>query len=270
MTTTAERIHPTAIISPEAQLADDVCVGPFAILEGPVKVGAGCVIHPHARLIGPLTMGRDNQVWSNAVLGGPPQHAGYRNEPTRVEIGDGNVFRESVTVHRGTTASMVTRIGNQNYFMCGSHVGHDCIVGNRCMLVNNALLGGHCIVEDGVIISGNTGVHQFVRLGRLCFLSGVSGASKDVPPFIMQQYINNVVGLNIVGLRRAGFKSEQISALRRLYHIMYLQGLSVPNALAVAEAELGHVDVVQEYIAFVRQSKRGIAGVRRELQADAA
>jgi len=267
---TYERIHPTAIISPEAELADDVRVGPFTILEGEVKLGPGCVLHPRTHLIGPLTMGRGNVVFPNVVIGGPPQHAGYRGEPTRIEIGNGNIFREGVTVHRGTIASMVTRIGDQNCFMVGSHVGHDCVVGNRCTLVNNALLGGHVVLDEGVIISGNSGVHQFVRMGRLSFLSGVSGVTKDVPPFIMQQYINNVVGLNLVGLRRAGFTSLEISSLRRLYHVMYLQGLSVANALAAAEAELGHVDVVQEFIAFVRQSKRGIAGVRRELLSEAA
>jgi UDP-N-acetylglucosamine acyltransferase len=264
MTSPRDRIHPTAIISSEAELADDVRVGPFAIIDGCVRVGAGSIIHGHAHLIGPITMGRDNQVYPNAVLGGRPQHAGFRDEVTSIEIGDGNIFRECVTIHRGTTAAYVTRIGNSNTFMCGSHVGHDCVVGNHCTLVNNALLGGHCLMEDGAIISGNSCVHQFCRLGRLSFMSGASGTSKDMPPFIIQHEINIVAGVNLVGMRRAGFRAEQINAVRRLYRIVYLQRLALPNALAKVQAELGHVDVVREFIEFVRNSKRGINRARAE------
>jgi UDP-N-acetylglucosamine acyltransferase len=264
------RIHPTALISPEAELAPDVEVGAFVIIEGNVRVGPGCVIRPRAHLIGPLTMGRDNQVFGNAVLGERPQHVKYQGEPTGVAIGDGNTFRENVTVHRGTTHSWTTRIGNGNYFMAGSHVGHDCQVGDRCTLVNNAVLGGHCVVGDGVYISGNSGAHQFCRLGRLALLSGTSATTKDMPPFIIQQDFNIVMGVNLVGMRRAGMTAAQINAIRRVYHIVYLQGLSLPNALAKVEAELGAVDVVREFVDFVRQSQRGINGVRVERRAAAA
>ncbi len=256
------RIHPTAIISPEAELADDVQVGAFAIIEGQVKVGQGSIIQARAHLIGPLTMGCRNEVYPNAILGGKPQHLQYKDEATRVEIGDGNIFRENVTVHRATTARWVTRIGSHNFFMAGSHVAHDCIVGDRCLLANNALLGGHCEVANNAFLSGNAAMHQFCRMGRLAFLSGLSGATKDIPPFIMQQNINHVVGVNVVGMRRAGLKTEEINAIRKLYHIMYLQRLNLPNALARVEAELGHFDVVQEYIQFVRSSQRGISGVQ--------
>ncbi len=256
------RIHPTALISPEAELAEDVQIGPFVIIEGRVRIGPGCVIRAKAHLIGPLTMGRGNVVYDNVVIGERPQHFQYKDEPTEVEIGDNNVFRENVTVHRGTTHSWVTRIGHENYFMAGSHVAHDCVVGNRCILVNNALLGGHCVLEDNVTISGNSALHQFCRMGRLSFLSGASGSSKDIPPFIIQQEINIVVGVNVVGMRRAGMTAEQIDAIRKVYQIVYLRRLSLPNALAQVEAELGHVDVVREYVAFVRNSKRGINGTR--------
>jgi UDP-N-acetylglucosamine acyltransferase len=264
MTSFRERIHPTAIISLEAELADDVQVGPYAIIEGPVRIGVGSIIEPQARLIGPLTMGARNQVCSNAVLGGRPQHAGYKNESTTVEIGDGNIFREGATVHRGTAASMTTRIGDGNTFMVGSHVGHDCVVGNRCTLVNYAMLGGHCILEDGVIVSGGAAVHQFCRLGRLSLLSGVGATSKDIPPFVMQRGLNTVSGLNLVGMRRAGFTLPQINGVRRLFHIMYGKRLTVSNALAEADAELGHIDVVAEFIKFVRASKRGINRMHEE------
>ncbi|HMP01975.1 MAG TPA: acyl-ACP--UDP-N-acetylglucosamine O-acyltransferase [Gemmatales bacterium] len=258
---TAGCIHSTAIIGPEVSLAPDVAVGPYAILEGPIRVGAGCRIHARAHLIGPLTLGCHNEVFPNAILGAPAQHLGYKGEPTRVEIGDHNIFRENVTVHRATTHSWVTKIGSHNFLMAGAHVAHDCIVGDRCILANNALLGGHCVMENNVFVSGNAAAHQFCRLGRLSFLSGTSGISKDLPPFIIIQEINQVMGVNIVGMRRAGVPSSSISAVRQLYHIVYLQGRSLPNALAEAEATIGHVPEVQEYIRFVRASTRGIAGV---------
>ena len=270
MTTNRDRIHPSAIISPEAELPEDIRIGPFAVIDGHVKIGAGSVIQAHAHLIGPLTMGCNNQVYPNAVLGGRPQHACYKDEPTNLEIGDANIFREAVTIHRGTTASMTTKIGNGNTFMCGSHVGHDCVVGNRCTLVNNSLLGGHCVLDDGVIVSGNAAVHQFCRLGRLCLLSGNSATSKDMPPFITQRGLNMVSGLNLVGMRRGGLTLPQINGMRRLFQIVYGQKLTVTNALAKAEAELGHIDAVMEFIAFVRASKRGINGMREELSELAA
>ncbi len=263
-------IHPTAIVSREAELADDVQIGAQVIIEGAVKLGPGCTLRPRAYLIGPLTMGQNNQVFSNAILGERPQHFKYADEPTGIIIGDNNVFRENVTIHRATTHSWNTRIGNDNYFMAGSHVAHDCLVGNRCILVNNALLGGHCELADNVTVSGNSAVHQFCRMGRLSFLSGTSASTKDVPPFVIQQEINIVVGVNVVGMRRAGLSSMQISAIRRLYHIVYLQNLSLPNAIQRAEAELGDVDVVQEFLQFVRESKRGINGASKDASSLAA
>lgn len=262
MPSPAYRIHPTALISPEAELAADVQVGAFAIIEGKVCSGTGCVIGPRCSLIGPLTMGRDNQIFANTVIGERPQHLGYKDEPTSVVIGDGNYFRENVTVHRGTTHSWETRIGSGNYFMAGAHIAHDCQVGDRCVFANNALLGGHCVIDDGVFISGNSGVHQFCRMGRLSFLSGASGTTKDVPPFVMQQRINEVVGINVVGMRRAGLRNEQITAIRQVYRIVFMQNLTLPIALAKVEKELGTIDVVREFVDFVRQAKRGINRVR--------
>lgn len=254
-------IHPTALVSPEAVLAEDVVVGPFCIVEGRVRVGAGSILHARSHLIGPLTIGEGNEIFSNTIIGEKPQHFMYKNEPTSVEIGDNNVFRENVTIHRGTTGSWSTKIGSGNYFMAGAHVAHDCRIGNKCILANNSLVGGHVEFSDNVYISGNAAVHQFCRLGRLSFLSGTSGTTKDIPPFIIQQNINHVVGVNIIGMRRAGLNSAQINAIRRVYHIMFLQHLSSPNALAIVETELGHIDVVQEFVRFVRESKRGINGI---------
>jgi UDP-N-acetylglucosamine acyltransferase len=252
------RIHATAVISAEADLADDVEVGPFVVIEGPVRVGSGCVIRPHAHLIGPLTLGRGNQVYTGAVLGERPQHLKYNGEPTSVEVGDDNVFREHVTVHRGTAQSWKTVIGSRNFFMAGAHVAHDCRVGNGCILANGALLGGHCAVGDGAYLSGNCAVHQFVRVGRLALLSGASGTTKDIPPFIIQQNINVVVGVNVIGMRRAGLSGAEIDAVRRAYHILFRQGLALPNALARLEGELGAVGPVREMVDFIRASTRGI------------
>jgi UDP-N-acetylglucosamine acyltransferase len=252
------RIHPTAIISPEAELADDVVVGPYAIIDGRAHIAAGCVFKAHALVTGAVTIGRNNRFFSGSVIGEQPQHLKYNGEPTSVEIGDDNVFRENVTVHRGTTASMVTRIGNGNYFMAGSHVAHDCVIGNRSIFANGTLIAGHCTIDDSVFMSGNSAVHQFVRVGRLALVSGNSGSTKDVPPFVILQHINCVAGVNVVGMRRAGMTHEQINGVRRAFQLIFRQGSVLPTSLVRTEAELGHIDVVMEMVTFIRNSKRGI------------
>ncbi len=256
------RIHATALVSPEANIGPNVEIGPYAVIEGPVSIEEGCLIRPYVHLIGPLSMGRANQVYSGCVLGERPQHLKYNDEPTGVEIGDHNVFREHVTVHRGTTSSWKTVIGNQNLFMAGAHVAHDCNVGHNCILANGALLGGHCHIEDNVYLSGNSAVHQFTHIGRLALLSGVSATTKDIPPFVIQQEINWVVGVNVVGMRRAGLGGDKIDAVRRAYHIIFREKQAMPQALARVEKELGAVDVVQELLNFIRNSSRGINGIR--------
>ncbi len=261
-TAPSTRIHPSAIISPEAELADDVSVGAFAVIEGAVRIGPGCTIRPRALLCGPLTLGANNVVFSGTTLGERPQHLKYNDEPTSVEIGDGNVFRENVTVHRGTSHSWTTRIGNNNFFMVGSHVAHDCHIGNHCIFANNAAVGGHCILEDNVYLSGNSAVHQFVRVGRLALLSGCSGTTKDIPPFVIQQNIDTVVGVNVVGMRRAGISNERVTAIRQAFSILFRQRMLIPAALDRIERELGAIDVVAELVAFIRQSSRGINPVR--------
>ena len=256
------RIHPTAVIAPEAELADDVEVGAYAVIEGRVCVGPGCGIRPFAHLCGPLIMGCHNKVFSGAVLGERPQHVKYNDEATSLEIGDHNIFREHVTVHRGTTQSWTTRIGSHNFFMVNAHVAHDCRVGDRCILANGALLAGHCALEDNVLLSGNSAVHQFCRVGRLALLSGCSATSKDIPPFIMQQDVDTVVGVNVIGMRRAGLANDDIAAVRRAFHLLYRQGLLIPTALERIEREMGSVAVIAELVAFIRQSGRGINGLR--------
>jgi UDP-N-acetylglucosamine acyltransferase len=251
------RVHPTAILDPTVRLAADVVVGPYAVLEGTIELGPGCVVKPHAHLIGPLVMGPKNTIGSGVVIGERPQHLKFDGPTTGIVIGAGNVFREHVTVHSGSTEAR-TRVGDQNYFMAGSHVAHDCAVGNRCIFANGALLAGHCEVGDGAFLSGNCAAHQFTRIGRLSMMSGGATTSKDVPPFFVQEGRNRVVGVNVVGMRRAGLKSVQIDAIREAYRILYLQRMVVPAAVEHIERHLGYVDTVAELVEFIRASKRGI------------
>jgi UDP-N-acetylglucosamine acyltransferase len=258
-----EWVHPTAVISAEAILAADVRIGPYAVIDGPVEVGPGCVIEAHASLCGPLSLGPNNVVGHGAVLGKSPQHRGYCGEPTSVRIGEGNVFREFVTVHRGTLQGRgTTWIGDGNLFMIGSHLGHDVHVGNGCTVVNYALLAGHVKLGDGCILSGHTAVQQRVRIGRLAMLGGMAATSKDIPPFVLQQGYNCVTGLNVVGLRRAGCSPEAIDALRQAFRIFYREGRAQSGALDQIEGDLGAVPEVLEFVGFIRESKIGINPAR--------
>lgn len=261
--TMSDLIHATAVIGPDVDLADDVQVGPFAILEGSIRVGSGSVIEGHASLTGPLEMGRGNMVGHGAVLGKAPQHRGYRGESTGIRIGDDNHFREHVTVHRGTEQGRgETVIGDRNMFMVGSHLGHDGRIGNDCTLVNGALLAGHVDLADGCILSGYAAVQQRVRIGRLAMLSGLATTTKDVPPFILQQGHNCVTGLNIVGLRRSGMPSSTIDALRVSFRILFKEGRTQGAALERIEADYGTIAEVAEFIGFIRSSLIGINPAR--------
>jgi len=259
----SDLIHPTAVISCEAEIAPDVQIGPYAIIEGHVRIEPGCVIESHACLCGPLTMGRDNFVGHGAVLGKSPQHKGYRGEATSLRIGDENVFREHVTVHRGTLQGKgETWIGDRNLFMIGAHIGHDARVGNGCTLVNGALVAGHVILFDNCILSGHSAIQQRVRIGRLAMLGGLGSSSKDIPPFVLQQGYNCVTGLNTVGLRRAGFRTETIAALREAFRILFKEGRTQNNALDRIDADLSSIAEVKEFVTFIREAKLGINPAR--------
>jgi UDP-N-acetylglucosamine acyltransferase len=192
------------------------------------------------------------------VLGEAPQHLKYAGEATRLVIGDHNIIREHVTIHRGTTASGQTLVGDHNFLMAHSHIAHDCVVGSHCILANSALVAGHCVLEDHVYLSGNSAIHQFCRAGRLSLLGGVSAATKDIPPFIMQQRINCVVGVNVLGMRRAGIPTPHIDAVRRAFHLLYRSHMLIPAALEHMERDLGHVPEIGEMITFIRATRRGI------------
>lgn len=266
-------IHPSAIISDDAQLGENVRVGPFAVIEGNVKIGRGSTIGPQTHLIGPVTVGENNNIGTGVVIGGPPQHLGYKGEATNIEIGDSNTFREHVTVHRGMPVGVgpgtgLTRIGNRNLFMAGSHVAHDCVVGNECLFANCALIGGHVEVGDRALLSGNSAVHQFCRVGRLALLSGASATSKDIPPFWVMQDVNAVCGVNMIGMRRAGIPSPEIQAVRRAFSMIYVEKTPITLAVLRIEAELGQHAAIQELVQFIRSSKRGICGAHRYRKQD--
>ena len=206
-----------------------------------------------------MTAGANNRFHAHCVIGDTPQHLGYAGEPTRVEIGDGNTFREFSTVHRGMEANGgLTIIGDGNLFMACTHVAHDCRVGNRTIFANSAVIGGHSVIDDGAFLSGNTCVHQFCRIGRVAMVGGTSSVTQDLPPFWIIQGTNVVHGVNVIGMRRAGIPNEEIMGVRRLYKAINRSGLTVRAALEQAEATDGHLATVREVIEFIRASKRGI------------
>ena len=232
-------------------------------MKAPVEIGPECIIEAHASLTGPLSMGAENFVGHGAILGKSPQHRAYRGEATSVRIGDRNVFREYVTVHRGTPEGRgVTCIGDRNMFMIGCHLGHDVQVGNDCTVVNNAQIGGHVILHDGCIISSQTAIQQRVRVGRLAMLGGMGSTTKDIPPFILQQGQNCVTGLNLIGMRRAGFSADAVDAMRRAFRLLYREGMAQNAALDEIESTLGSVSEVAEFLRFIRESSTGINPMR--------
>lgn len=257
-------VHPTAQVSPEARLAEGVQVGAFAIIDGHATIGRDTILRPFAQIVGTVTLGEGNDVGSGCILGDRPQHRGYKGEPTGVVIGHGNIFREHCTVHRGMPdGRAITRIGNDNYFMANSHVAHDCIVGDHCNFANGAAIGGHVVIEDRVFISGNSVVHQHVRVGRLALISGVSATSQDIPPFWMIQDYNAPVGINAIGMRRAGIPTAEIKAVQTAFRLIYESGLGMSTAVDQLARQFTHSRAVQDVVEFIRASKRGVAGAHR-------
>lgn len=254
------QVHASAIISSEATIGANIQIGPFVVIDGPVVIGADCAINPHVHLIGPLVMGTGNRVGTSTVIGSDPQHLSYGGQNARTEIGNSNVFREHVTVHRGSHVEGygVTKIGDRNYFMAASHVGHDSTVQNDCVLANNALLGGHCLLQDRVFLSGNTALHQFVRMGRLSLLTGNEGCGRDVIPFATVATRKHVAGINVIGLRRAGIATKDITVVKEAFRIIYRSGLLLKAASARLEVEYGEHPLVREILVFLQGSRRGI------------
>jgi UDP-N-acetylglucosamine acyltransferase len=251
-------IHSTAVVHPVARIDPTAEIGPYAVIDGDVTLGAGCRIGPGAYLTGLTVVGQGNVFHAGCVIGDAPQDLKYHGEPTRLRIGDNNVFREHVTVHRSNKLTEDTVIGSHNLLMAGSHVGHNSVIGNHVVLANGALLGGHVTVADRVFISGTCMLHQFVRVGTLALMQGGSGISKDLPPFCVARGNNRIAGLNVVGLRRAGFTAPQRLALKQAYHRIFRSGLRMNEAIARAREEFGTDAAVATLLDFVAESKRGV------------
>jgi UDP-N-acetylglucosamine acyltransferase len=259
-------IHPTAIIDPRAEVAADVEVGPCAVIDADVVVGAGCRLGPHVYLTGRTTIGVGNIFHAGCVIGGASQDLKYKGEPTRLRIGDHNTFREHVTVNRSSGPEEDTVLGNHNLLMACSHVGHNTVIGNHARLANGALLGGHVMIEDYAIISGNAMVHQFTRVGTLAMMQGGAAISKDLPPFTMARGDNAICGLNIIGLRRAGFTADERLDLKRAYRLLFRGSLPLRSA-ATAARERFTSGPARLLIDFVATSERGVcADVSRARQ----
>jgi UDP-N-acetylglucosamine acyltransferase len=254
------QVHPSAVVHPDAQLHETVEIGPFSVIGPKVRIGAGTRVGPHVVIEGRTTLGERNHVFQFASLGAVPQDLKYSGEDTELVIGDENQIREFTTLHIGTAGGGgVTRVGNRNLFMANSHLAHDCVVGNNCILVNSAALGGHVTVEDYVIISGLTAVHQFTRIGKHAFVAGGAMVVMDVPPYCMAQGDRaELVGLNIVGLERHGFTEDQIGRIKEAYKILFRSKLQIAEALARLKAEFGGQPEIDHLVDFISQSKRGL------------
>ncbi len=253
-------IDPRAIVSPQAELADDVTVGAFTVIGAGVKIGAGTWIGPHAVINGPTTIGAANKIFQFSSIGDAPQDLKYKGEPTRLEIGDRNVFREFTTMNRGTVGGGgVTVIGNDNLFMAFTHVAHDCQVGSRCVLANYATLGGHVHLGDWVIMGGYSGIHQFTKVGAHAFLGNNAAVTRDVPPFIMAVGSPAVPhSINSEGLKRRGFTEVQIRNLKNAYRVLYRSDLKLDDAMAELKKRAETQPELMPLIDFIGASTRSL------------
>lgn len=255
------RIHPSALIDPAALLGADVEVGAFAIVGPQVTVGDGCRIMPRATLERNVRLGKQVVVGSGSIIGGDPQDLKYNNEETWVEVGDRSVIREYTTVNRGTSASGVTRLGAGCFIMSYVHVAHDCHIGDGVIIANGTQLAGHVTIHDRAILSGLVAVHQFVSIGAMAFVGGLSRVNQDIPPFV--KAVGNPVelyGLNSVGLRRANYPAETVTALKRAYRLFFNSDLNLTQAQERARQELPVLPEVDLLLEFVANSQRGIPG----------
>jgi len=254
-------IHPTAIVAPEAQLAEDVTVGAYSILGPKVSIAAGTEIGSHVVIEGRTTIGARNRIHAFVSLGGPPQDLGYGGEDTELIVGDDNVIRENASIHRGShRGAAVTRVGNGCYLMAYTHIAHDCQVGNCVIMANAATLGGHVQLEDHVNLGGLVAIHQFCRIGAFAFIGGLSAARMDIPPYMLADGFHaKLHGPNLVGLKRHGFTPEALQAIKRSYRILFRSNLLLREAIEKARQELGSVPEVEHLLWFLETSQRGFA-----------
>jgi UDP-N-acetylglucosamine acyltransferase len=266
----APKIHPSAVAGRGVELAPGVEIGPFCLLDGRIRIGPRTRLIGHVTVLGDTEIGAENVLHPNVVIGDEPQDLGYTGGPRRVRIGDRNIFREGVTIHRGSEHGEVTIVGDGNFFMQNAHAAHDCRIGNSTIIAGGALLAGWVEVGDRALVSGNCVVHQYVRIGRLAMMRGLSRTSRDVPPFCLMDLTHTLRGINVVGLRRAGVSVGAIQALRRAFAVLFGQHRNLKAALEELEADgPPKFPEVAELVAFIRSSKRGVAfGPRHGASAD--
>lgn len=256
-------IHPLAIVSPSAQIGSDVVIGPFAVVEADVEIGAGCQLASHVVVKDGTRLGPGTVVHEGAILGGLPQHLNKPKHPGLLLIGANNTIREHATLHRAMKAEAATIIGDNNFLMAGVHVAHDCRIGNNVIFANNALLAGHVLVEDRAFVSGAVGVHQFCRIGRLAMVGAHAKVVQDVPPFVTIDGITGcVVGLNLIGLRRSGYSSDDIIQLKTAYRLIYRRGLKWSEVLEQLRNEFSEGPAAV-YTEFLSGGTRGFVQERR-------
>jgi UDP-N-acetylglucosamine acyltransferase len=254
----ATEISSASIISPRAKLADRVSVGPFCVIEDDVEIGPGTRLDSHVVIKRYTTLGENNHLYPGVVLGNDPEDRNFTGERSYLRIGSRNIFRECSSVSRGTPPESVTVLGDDNYIMIGTHVAHNCRLGSNIVICNNCSLAGYVEVEDGAFLSGGVGVHQFSKIGRLVMIGGNSGVNLDVPPFLLVSDFRVAArGLNLVGLRRAGFAKETIRNLKQAYRLLYRSGLPLAEALERIEREIPAPEA-RHLVEFIRSSKRGI------------
>ncbi len=252
-------IHSTAVIHPEAKIADDVSIGPYTVIEQHVEIGSGTKIGPHVVINGHTRIGRNNQFYQFSSIGEANQDKKYQGEPTRTIIGDNNVIRECCTIHRGTAQDrQETRIGNDNLLMAYTHIAHDCIIGNHIIIANSSNIAGHVVIDDWAILGGFSGVHQFCHIGAHAFLGIRSHITQDILPFVL--FAEGAPrSINVEGIKRRGFTAEEISSLRKAYKIIFRQGLRIEEAKVKVEALGKDSRVISQMIEFLENSQRGIA-----------
>ncbi len=252
-------IHKTSIVDPRAEIDEDVYIGPYCVIEGKVTIKRGTKLLSHVVIQGKTVIGEDCVISPFASIGGPPQDVTYRGEETETLIGNKNTIKEYVTINRGTVhGGGVTKVGDNNFIMAYSHIAHDCKVGNNVIMANCATLAGHVEVGDNVVFGGLCAVHQFCRIGRYAFISGLTGVPKDVPPFMIAAGNRaKLYGLNVIGLERNNFSKEEIAKLKKAYRILFRSSLPLSTSLKILEEEL-EGENIRLLIDFIQNSKRGI------------
>jgi UDP-N-acetylglucosamine acyltransferase len=257
-------IHSTAIVAPAARMGTDVEIGPFSVIGPQATIGEKTIVQSHVVIEGEVVIGNGNFIGHGAIIGAPPQDLSFSPErKTRVEIGNDNIIREYCTIHRGSPEGSATKIGDKNFLMAGAHIGHNCVIGNNVIIANNCLLAGHVRVDDGAFLGGGSTFHQFMHIGRLVMVQGSSAFGKDLPPFLIAAERNHVFGVNVVGLRRAGFSAKDRDEIKTAFKLVYLSGLNISQALRKA-APMNLGPPAREFLDFVANAKkRGICPLKR-------